>query len=202
MVKKEKNIQYYEAVGRRKRAVARVRLHLVNKEKIASVGALKIKSGETYINGKHIDKFLTLAYERQFINNPLRLTSNEGRFAISINVSGGGRNGQLEAMMLASGVLAVVDGNEEILADEEINLHRHYFAGIPVVYRKLEDHERVFRVGHQAGALERRQAGLEIQRVEIKFFPQRFELVFAKARDVNPPEPFGVYFLECRHTML
>jgi len=110
MVKKEKDIQYYEAVGRRKRAVARVRLHIINKEKIASVGTLKIKPGEIYINGKHIDKFLTLAYERLFINNPLLLTNNEGRFGVSINVSGGGRNGQLEAMVHGiSRALEIVD---------------------------------------------------------------------------------------------
>ncbi len=50
MVKKTKNISYYEAIGRRKRSVARVRLYLSKKGAEASVGKLKIKPGETYLD--------------------------------------------------------------------------------------------------------------------------------------------------------
>ena len=99
MAKKLKNIQYYEAVGRRKRSVARVRLYLTNKEKFAQVGEHKIKAGEAYLNNEPLEKNHVIAYERDFIFSPLKLTGNEGRFAVSIVTSGGGRNGQLEAIV-------------------------------------------------------------------------------------------------------
>ncbi len=99
MAKKTKNIEYYEAIGRRKRAVARVRLYLPGKDKTASVGSLKIKAGEVYINNKPFDKIFIEDYKRNFILGPLKLTKNEGRFAISILTEGGGKNGQLEAIV-------------------------------------------------------------------------------------------------------
>ncbi len=99
MAKKTKNLQYFEAVGRRKFSVARVRLYLTGKDKTAAVGSLKIKEGEVYVNGKPMEKVITTSYERDFMLTPLKLTGNEGRFAVSIHVVGGGRTGQLDAVI-------------------------------------------------------------------------------------------------------
>jgi small subunit ribosomal protein S9 len=99
MVKKAKDISYYEAVGRRKRSVARVRLYLIKKSAEVSVGKLKIKPGEIFINNKSINETSFKTYEKMFLLLPLTLTKNENRFAISIIVNGGGTTGQLDAMV-------------------------------------------------------------------------------------------------------
>lgn len=111
MVKKIKNIKYYEAIGRRKRSVAIVRLYILNKEKSVLISDdLKIKAGEIYINSKPLDKVFSEKYKQDFLRMPLKKTNNEDRFAISIKVSGGGINGQLEAIVHGlSRALVLVD---------------------------------------------------------------------------------------------
>lgn len=110
MAKKTKNIQYYEAVGRRKQSVARVRLYLTNKERISQVGNLKIKAGEIIINNLPIEKVVNISYERDMIRYPLLITNNTDRFAVTVLVKGGGRNGQLEAIVHGiSRALQIVD---------------------------------------------------------------------------------------------
>ena len=64
MARKTKGLQYYEAVGRRKAAVARVRLYITTKEKMATVDGVKIKSGEIYVNKKPINIFFPSSAER------------------------------------------------------------------------------------------------------------------------------------------
>lgn len=99
MAKKIKNIEYYEAIGRRKSAVARVRLYIPTKEKTVTVGTAKIKAGEIYLNNKPLAQTITLERDRNYIVLPLNLTSNLDRFAISIITSGGGRASTLDAMV-------------------------------------------------------------------------------------------------------
>lgn len=99
MVKKAKNVKYYEGIGRRKEAVARVRLYIVGKDKTAEVGKTKIKAGEAYINGKILNETAIPHYQKDFMFSPLSATGNDGRFAISILTSGGGPNSQIEAVV-------------------------------------------------------------------------------------------------------
>ncbi len=99
MAKKTKDISYYEAVGRRKQSVARVRLYLTKKKGEVIVNKLNIKAGEIYINGKSLEKSPLKSYEKNFLSLPLTLTKNQERFAVSILVSGGGTTGQLDAMV-------------------------------------------------------------------------------------------------------
>lgn len=99
MPKKAKNLQYYEAIGRRKQSVARVRLFLATKDKAASLGDKKIKAGEIYLNGEPIEKRFSSLYEKETYLLPLKLTNTLDRFAISIFVKGGGKKGQLDAIV-------------------------------------------------------------------------------------------------------
>lgn len=97
MPKKAKDIQYYQATGRRKESVARVRLYIASKKSTAKTEA--VKPGEIIINKKPIaEYFKTLVLRRQ-VGFPLRLTRNEDRFATSIKVMGGGVQGQVEAIV-------------------------------------------------------------------------------------------------------
>ncbi len=99
MPKKTKDIQYFEAIGRRKQSVARVRLYLVTKNKEVAIGDKKIKTGEIYLNNKPIEKTFSSLFEKELYSLPLKLTNSIERFAISIRVTGGGKSGQLGAVV-------------------------------------------------------------------------------------------------------
>lgn len=100
MVKKTKDLKYYEAIGRRKEAVARTRLFILGKDKAITIDGLKIKAGEILVNKKPIASIYPILAEKNRYELPLKLTQNEDRFAVSILVKGGGRAGQLDAITL------------------------------------------------------------------------------------------------------
>ncbi|MDD3824872.1 MAG: 30S ribosomal protein S9 [Anaerolineae bacterium] len=77
-------IRYYEGVGRRKRAVARVRLYP--------------GQGEIVVNGKSAEEYFGRMQDQTAVVAPLKVTSNEGRFNLSVIVRGGGITGQAEAI--------------------------------------------------------------------------------------------------------
>lgn len=83
--------KYYQAIGRRKTAVARVRLYDVGKSGSVSVDGVTIKKGEISVNKKNMKVGDYL--------DPLVLTQNDKRFAISILVKGGGKSGQIDAII-------------------------------------------------------------------------------------------------------
>lgn len=99
MVKKN-IIKYYESIGRRKSSIARVRLYIVGAQKEVMVKALKIKQGEMYANEKPINEYFRGEVSKIFYTYPFRLVDSENRFAVSIQVSGGGQIGQLSAVVL------------------------------------------------------------------------------------------------------
>ena len=74
----------YQAVGRRKKAIARVRL--VPGE------------GKIVINGRDIDNYFGLETLKMTVRQPLALTSLEGRYDVLVNVYGGGLSGQAGAI--------------------------------------------------------------------------------------------------------
>ena len=98
MVKKTKNILFYEGVGRRKTSVALVRLYIPGKDKMITVGETKIKEGEMWANKKKIEEMFPALHQKVQYLKPLKLVKAEDRFCISITVSGGGLNGQLDAI--------------------------------------------------------------------------------------------------------
>lgn len=98
MVKKTKNILYYEGVGRRKTSVALVRLYIPGKDKMVVVGETKIKEGEMWVNKKKIEETFPALYQKIQYLKPLKLVKADERFCVSITVSGGGLTGQLDAI--------------------------------------------------------------------------------------------------------
>lgn len=98
--RKSKQVQYYEGIGRRKEAVARVRLYLAGKEKVTTIEGNKIKAGEIMVNKLTLDKVFNSASEKVRIAQPFKLSNTEERFAVSAHIVGGGHNGQLEALIL------------------------------------------------------------------------------------------------------
>lgn len=99
MPKKAKNILYYEAVGRRKAAVARVRLYIAGKDKTATVNGTKLKQGDILVNKQPIDRMFPSLQEKAQYLAPFKMTQTEERFVTTILVAGGGKNGQLDAII-------------------------------------------------------------------------------------------------------
>lgn len=99
MAKKSSDIKYYEAIGRRKSSSAIVRLYITGKQKEVTIGDLKIKAGQTFINHKPAEEYFPKeTYQNEFLT-PLKLTNNLDHFAISAKITGGGKMGQLDAFI-------------------------------------------------------------------------------------------------------
>ena len=75
-----------QATGRRKRAVARVRL-------TAGTGTMTV-------NGRELDDYFPSAVHRQVITEPFRVTETEGAWDVDVTMHGGGPTGQAGAMRL------------------------------------------------------------------------------------------------------
>ena len=89
---------YFYATGRRKNAVARVRL-------FPGAGAI-------VINGEPYEKLITHERLRKAIMEPMVVTDSQERFSISVKVSGGGYVGQAGAIQHGiARALVVADGN-------------------------------------------------------------------------------------------
>lgn len=87
--KKEKKIKetsFYQAVGRRKEAVARVRLQLGGR-------------GEIIVNGKPAGQYFFGEVSKNAYLAPFRVTNTLDRFNVTVKVLGGGSAGQLGAVI-------------------------------------------------------------------------------------------------------
>jgi small subunit ribosomal protein S9 len=84
--------KYIEGIGRRKTAVARVRIYDASK---------KTKDFEITVNGKdYKDYFSNLIEFIKIVNAPLRKLKAFGIYKVSVKVKGGGLRGQAEAIRL------------------------------------------------------------------------------------------------------
>ena len=76
--------QYYYGTGRRKTAVARVRLYP--------------GSGTIVVNGKPFEEVFTLELLRLNVRRPLVTTETEGRFNVQAKIAGGGISAWADAL--------------------------------------------------------------------------------------------------------
>lgn len=87
MSKKKSKSKYTYAVGRRKGATATVKLYS--------------GKGKIEINGKAIVEYFPGEVNKHFYSQPLSVTNNLGKFHGTVQVRGGGKKSQLEAVILA-----------------------------------------------------------------------------------------------------
>ncbi len=76
--------RYYEAVGRRKTATARVRLYA--------------GTGRIVVNDRELDEYFPRLGDRCHLLEPLEATENKDSFNITVLVKGGGPSGQAGAV--------------------------------------------------------------------------------------------------------
>jgi small subunit ribosomal protein S9 len=80
----ETKIPEYLGTGRRKTAIARVRLASGN--------------GKITVNGRQFENYFTLETQRVTATQPLAVTGTAEKFNVRVNVTGGGPNGQAGAV--------------------------------------------------------------------------------------------------------
>lgn len=95
----EQATKFIGTVGRRKCAVAQVRLHHNG-------------SGKIIINDRPLEKYLPTTFQHQTVKSPLVLTGTENMFDVQIVVKGGGQAGQADSIRLGI-ARALVEFNPE-----------------------------------------------------------------------------------------
>jgi small subunit ribosomal protein S9 len=78
---------YYEGIGRRKEATARVRLYTQGK-------------GGFTLNEKALEDYFSRNVDQMVASQPLQVTGTSGHFDVSVKVTGGGVSGQASAVRL------------------------------------------------------------------------------------------------------
>ncbi len=91
---------YFYAVGRRKSAIARVRL-------------IPGGNGAIVVNGKPYQEYLTRPSHQGIVMQPLRVTENVGKFNVVAKLQGGGLTGWAGAISLGI-ARALVRSDEEL----------------------------------------------------------------------------------------
>lgn len=100
---------YLFSVGRRREAVARVRLYPTIAEGM-TWNELPIKKGEIYVNGKPIDQYFSGESNKVSYKEPFRVTNTINKYTVTVKIAGGGNSGQLDALIHGvSRVLEKVD---------------------------------------------------------------------------------------------
>ena len=91
-----------QTTGRRKRAIARVRV--------------RAGTGNLTVNGRKLEDFFPSDTHRMIITEPLRITSTETAYDIDASIGGGGSTGQAGALRLGiSRALIDLDGDHREL---------------------------------------------------------------------------------------
>jgi small subunit ribosomal protein S9 len=83
----KKELKFWQAIGRRKSAVAVVRL-------------FKDKESSFLINGRPLNEYFPLFELQKTVQAPIELLKLENKFKILVRVKGGGLNSQAEAIRL------------------------------------------------------------------------------------------------------
>lgn len=83
--KKQKNNEFVYAVGRRRTASVRVRLFQ--------------GKGQHLVNNLPIGQYFPGSVAQKLWNRPFQLTQTEGKYFVTVRVVGGGKKGQLDAVV-------------------------------------------------------------------------------------------------------
>jgi small subunit ribosomal protein S9 len=116
VVKKETKKDFIFAVGKRKEAVARIRLYQSVKAGFEFAGQVA-KKGDMFVNNKKAEEYFGGEAASAALTEPFRITNTQDKYLLTIKVEGGGQKGQLDAVVHGiSKVLSSMDlKNRQIL---------------------------------------------------------------------------------------
>lgn len=87
--KKADEARYFYGLGKRKTAIAQVRVFPMEKNELGIV-----------VNGRKLDEYFTIGRHREVVKSPLPVAGSDTKFDVSAKVTGGGTNAQAEAIRL------------------------------------------------------------------------------------------------------
>lgn len=107
---------YKIAVGRRKGAIARLRLYMDLKESLM-IGEQTVKKGDVFVNGKKIEDYFRGKTAKATYEEPFRITNTLEKYTITVKVVGGGQVGQMDAFIhaLSRALSSLDEKNKQIL---------------------------------------------------------------------------------------
>lgn len=89
---------YVFAVGRRREAIARVRLYDTVRADLAW-NKVEVNKGDIIVNQKPIAEYFSGELNRYRYSEPLRVANAQNKFTFTVKVEGGGPAGQLDAVV-------------------------------------------------------------------------------------------------------
>ncbi len=115
-VKKEEKKDYIFTTGKRREAVARIRLYKIVKKDF-KVGEEVAKKGDIFVNNKKIENVFKGEIAKATYLEPFRITNEQDKYLITVKVEGGGQNGQLSAVIhgIAKALALIDTKNRQIL---------------------------------------------------------------------------------------
>ncbi len=120
--KRSSKQDYVYAVGRRKESSARVRLYSSIKEGQVWAGHA-VSKDQMLVNEMPIEKYFSGPLNKAKYQLPFILTNTLGKYAVTVKIVGGGKMGQLEAMVLGIAralSLANRDKNRPVLKSKKL----------------------------------------------------------------------------------
>ncbi|MBI4097576.1 MAG: 30S ribosomal protein S9 [Candidatus Levybacteria bacterium] len=106
---------FMSAVGRRRSAVARVRVYSKVPDSL-KFGEYLVKKGNIVVNGKNISEYFGGNVAKAVYEQPLKIVGGIDKYTITIRAQGGGLQAQLDAAVLGiSRALAAMDGTSKPL---------------------------------------------------------------------------------------
>lgn len=109
MASKTQKRDYIYAVGRRREASARVRLYASVKEGQVW-GEHAVSKDQMLVNGIPVEHYFSGPIAKSRYQLPLVLTNTLGKYAVTVKVAGGGKAGQLTALVMGlSRALSLAD---------------------------------------------------------------------------------------------
>lgn len=101
---------YMLAVGRRRAAIARVRVYSKIPDNM-KFGEYVVKKGDTVVNGRNISEYFSGEAAKARYEKPFKLTDTLNKFSVTARIEGGGPQSQLGAFVLGvSRALSALDG--------------------------------------------------------------------------------------------
>lgn len=117
--KKYKDFMF--AVGRRRAAVARVRIYSKVSDGL-KFDEYIVKKGDIVVNGRNVTEYFSGEASKAVYEKPLKLTDSLNKYAVTARVDGGGFQSQLGAFVLGmSRALSAIDeANKPILRKNDL----------------------------------------------------------------------------------
>ncbi len=107
---------FISSKGKRKEAVARVRLYRDLKE-ILMMGEKTVKKGEIFVNGDLIENYFRGIVSKAHYEEPFKITNTQGKYTVTAVVEGGGNKSQLDAFIhgVSRALASIDDKSKSIL---------------------------------------------------------------------------------------